>query len=679
MKLSILFIIVLILAGCSPEAPDPAAGRAARAGFDPADLDTDTRPQDAFFDYVNGRWIERTEIPPEYSRYGAMQELQKRTEQQVREVIEEVASRPELLPGSDEQKIADLYAGFMDEQRAEALGLEPLANEFETIDALETHADVIAWFGHALAAGITVPINFFVDADAADPDRNLVYLWQDGLGLPDRDYWLEDAENLAAVRDQYARHIVRIYELAGWPGGEQAAAGIAGLERRIAEAHWTRVQSRDRETIYTNKFTLAEAVELSPDFDWPAFLAAGGFGTPERFVIAQTDYFEQLGNIVRSAPVATWQEYARFRTLKAYAPFLNRDLMLEDFAFEWGTLRGQEEPLPRWRRGVKLVDDAIGEMVGKLYVERHFPPEAKQRVEAMIENLRAAFGASIDSLEWMDAETKAAARRKLAAFNAKIGYPDVWRDYTNLEIVAGDLVGNVRRAREFEHQRQIGKLDRPVDRSEWGMTPQTINAYYRPTWNEIVFPAAILQPPYFDFSVDDAFNYGAIGSIIGHEFSHGFDDQGRKFDGDGRLTDWWTEADAEHYEARSAGLVEQYEAYQPLPGQPINGALTLGENIADLAGVIMAFRAWQLSLDGAESPVIDGFTGAERFFIGYGLSWRSQSRDEHLLKALLSDPHSPPRYRIVGVLKNVPEFYETYDLSEGDGMFLPAPERVSIW
>ena len=677
MKFLSFIISVLCIAACSPEPPSapPAAG----AGFDPADLDADTRPQDDFFAYVNGPWLERTAIPAEYSRYGIMQIVQQNTEKQVRALVEDTAALTERPPGSDEQKIADLYVDFMNEARAEERGIEPLANELDIVAKLATHADVVDWFGRALRAGIKVPVNFFVDADAADPDRSLAYLWQDGLGLPDRDYWLDEADNLAAVRDKYVEHIGRMYDLAGWSGGGRAAENIASLERRIAEVHWTRVQNRDRQTIYTNKFSLVEAGELSPGFDWRAFLSAAGFGAPETIIIAQTDYFAALGSLVNETPVDTWREYARFRTLKAFAPYLNDALVQEDFDFETRTLRGQQEIRPRWRRGVRLVNGAVGEMVGKAYVERHFPPEAKQRVEAMIERLREAFGRSIDTLDWMSDATKAAARRKLEAFNAKIGYPDVWRDYSNLDIIPGDLVGNVRRAHEFEHDRQVAKLTKPVDRTEWGMTPQTINAYYRPTWNEIVFPAAILQPPFFDFEVDDATNYGAIGSVIGHEFSHGFDDQGRKFDFDGRLADWWTEEDAAQYEARSQGLVDQYNGYRPLPDQNINGELTLGENIADLAGVIMAYRAWELSLEGGESPVIDGITGPERFFIGYAQTWRSKARDEYMLKLLLSDPHSPPRYRVIGALKNVPEFYATYDVAEGDGMYLPETERIRIW
>jgi predicted metalloendopeptidase len=674
----LIFFNALFLIGCAQDGPGDEPDAPA-LGFDPVELAASTRAREDFFEFVNGAWAEKTDIPPEYSRWGSIEIIHEQNQARLRELIDDIAALDDRPPGSDDQKIADLYLAFMDESRADELGLAPLADEFARIDALETHADVIAWFGHAMTIAVTVPVNFYIDADGADPDSNLAYLWQDGLGLPDRDYWLEDSEELAAVRDKYVAHIERMFALAGWPDGAQAAETIADLEKRIAELHWTRVQNRDRQKIYTNKYTLDAAAELSPGFDWRTLLAAGGFGAPDEFIIAQTDYFAALGDVVRTTPVATWQTYARFRTLKAFARYLNGDIVLEDFDFERRTLAGQEQIRPRWKRGVRLVNGGVGELIGKAYVARHFPPESKQRVEAMIENLRAAFDESIGDLEWMSDETKARARRKLAAFNAKIGYPDVWRDYSGLDIVAGDLVDNVYRVRQFEHAWHVGKLDRPIDRNEWGMTPQTVNAYYRPTWNEIVFPAAILQPPFFDPDVDDAVNYGAIGSVIGHEFSHGFDDQGRKFDGDGRLADWWTEADAQQYEARAAGLVRQFGAFTPLPDQAVNGELTLGENIADLAGTVMAYRAWRLSLAGDEPPVIDGYSGDDRFFIGYAAIWRSKMRDEYLRKMLISGPHSPPKYRVNGIVQNMPEYYSTFGLTAGDGMYLAPEERVKIW
>jgi len=670
----------LLMTGCSrPEKITTTDGGAPerQAGFDPAELNPTIRPQDDFYAYVNSRWIESTEIPPEWSRYGTMQIVYERTEQQLKNIIQQAAIN-EAAAGTDSRKTGELYNSFMDFERAERLGLLPLAPELARIDALQSHADVIRYFGHALSAGITVPLNFYIDADAAQPDRSLAYIWQDGLGLPDRDYYLSDSPQLADVRKQYRTHIRNMFDLAGWDNGAETDV-IFDIEERLAKHHWSRVENRDRERIYTNKFTIAEAESLSPDFNWAAFLKSGDFGVPDRFIIAQTDYFAVLGQIVLSIPVEDWRIYLRFNTLRSFAPYLNEAIVDEDFDFRRRILRGQEQMRPRWKRAVRLVNQSLGEAVGKIYVERHFPPDAKQRVDTMIENLRTAYSRSIDSIEWMTDDTKLSAQDKLASFTAKIGYPDQWKDYSSLDIDATDLVGNVLRTREFEHHEEVAKLAKPVDRYEWGMTPQTVNAYYRATLNEIVFPAAILQPPFFDFTADDAFNYGAIGAVIGHEFSHGFDDQGRKFDGRGRLADWWTESDAREYEARSAGLVEQYNVFRPLPDQAVNGKLTLGENIADLAGLIMAYRAWSILVGDKNTPKIDGYTGDERFFIGYAVTWRSKMRDEHLREMLLSDPHSPPRYRVIGALQNMQEFYAAYDVTAEDDMYLPEDERVRIW
>ena len=670
----------LLMAGCDQppaNAPADTSTPGALIGFDSTDLDATIRPQDDFYAYVNRRWIESTEIPPEWSRYGTMQIVYERTEQQLKGIIQDAAASRAAM-GTDTRKTGDLYNSFMDIERPETLGLSPLAPELARIDALRSHDELIRYFGHALASGITGPVNFYIDADAAQPDRTLAYIWQDGLGLPDRDYYLSDSPELANIRKKYHAHIRTMFSLAGWEYSDEANV-IMQIENRLAEQHWSRVQNRDREKIYSNKFTIAEAESLSPGFNWQAFLDSGGFGAPEQFIIAQTDYFAALGQTIGSISIEDWRTYLRFNALRAYAPYLNNAIVAENFDFYQRILRGQKQIRPRWKLGIRLVNESLGESVGKIYIEEYFPPDAKQRIDTMIENLRAAFRQSIQSLDWMADNTKQAAQEKLALFTAKIGYPDKWKDYSTLEIDATDLVGNVRRAREFEHREAVAKLAKPVDRDEWGMTPQTVNAYYRATLNEIVFPAAILQPPFFDFSADDAFNYGAIGAVIGHEFSHGFDDQGRKFDGHGRLADWWTQRDADEYEVRSAGLVAQYDAFQPLPDQAINGELTLGENIADLAGLIMAYRAWRILVGDAEPLEIDGFSGDERFFIGFASIWRSRIRAEKLREMLLSDPHSPPRYRVTGALQNMQEFYEAFGITADDGMYIPDDQRVRIW
>jgi predicted metalloendopeptidase len=664
--------LALILLGCSPDAPrhDPA-----RLGFDPAELSSAATPKNDFFDYVNADWLAANPIPPERSSYGVMQQLQEQTEQQLREILE----RPAASDSDEARKIRDLYASFMDEARIESLRLAPLAEELASIEALPDHAAVMDYFGQALRIGVTVPLNFYVDGDANDPERSLAYIWQDGLGMPDRDYYLQADGKLAETRAKYREHIQRLHELAGIDNGAAITERILALETAIAEQQWTRVQNRDRERIYTSHYDLAGAAQLSPGFDWPGVLAAGGFGQPDRFVIAQTDYFAGLGELITDTPVADWRDYLRFKLIKAYAPYLHREILEEDFRFERQVLRGQPEQRPRWQRGIRLVNGAAGEMLGKEYVAEHFPPQAKAQVEALVANLREAFRQSINELDWMTEPTRAEALEKLRKFNAKIGYPDEWKDYSALAIDAEDLVGNVARAREWAHDREVAKLDKPVDRSEWGMTPQTINAYYRPTLNEIVFPAAILQPPFFDPEADPAVNYGAIGAVIGHEFSHGFDDQGRKFDGDGRLRDWWTEADAAEYQRRAQGLIEQYDAFQPLEDMHINGELTLGENIADLAGITMAHRAYLLSLDGEEAPTMGAFTGPHRFFIGYGQAWRTQYREALLREKLVAGPHSPARYRVNGVVRNLDAFHRAFAVKSVSGMWLEPEDRVRIW
>ncbi|MGI9329942.1 MAG: M13 family metallopeptidase [Gammaproteobacteria bacterium] len=677
MRYLITGLACLLLAGCETD-PELTPAADQRLGFSPADLSTTLSAADDFFGFVNSEWLNRTEIPADWSSYGVMQMLAEQAELQLRAIVDE-GSRQDSDPGSDVQKIVDLYQSFMATDAVDTLGIRPLTDELERIDALASHDELIAYLGRALGLGIQVPLDFYIDADATNPNQPLSYFWQSGLGMPDRDYYLEDNPKLVDVRARYQDHIEKMHELAGWKDSATAAATVLAVETQIAEQQWTRVQNRDRERIYRNQYNQAEAAALSPGFDWPAFLVAGGFGEQERLVIAQTDYFQALGTLLQETSMKDWRTYLRFKLLKAHARYLSEPFVEEDFDFQRRILRGQKEIKPRWKRGIRLLNGAIGELIGKEYVARHFPPESKARVQELVENLRLAFGASIDELEWMSEATRQEARDKLEKFSYKIGYPDIWRDYTALEIRPDDLAGNVRRARKFEHDRQLAKLGKPVDRSEWGMTPQTVNAYYRPTWNEIVFPAAILQAPFFDPTADNALNYGAIGAVIGHEFSHGFDDQGRKFDGTGRLRDWWTEEDAAEYESRAQGLVDQYSSFQPLPDLAINGELTLGENIADLAGLTMAYRAYEISLDGNPAPIIEGFNAEQRFFIGYAQSWRSQYRDELLREILLSDPHSPARYRVTGVLRNTPEFYRAFTVEEGAGMYLAPNDRVQIW
>ncbi len=659
----------LLLAGCAPGGP-----RQAGSGFAGERFSETTSPGEDLYLYVNGPWLDATEIPPEWSSYGVMQQLYEQSELQMKAIVDAAGD-----VGRGSTKLAALYNSFMDTELIEQNGLAPLAGELERVEGLQSHDALIGYFGRALARGIQVPVNFYIDTDAANPDVSLAYFWQDGLGLPDREYYLSDNEALVETLQQYVAHIDKLYAAAAWPGGTTAAEVIVELERQIAERQWTRVQNRDRQKIYSNKVSLSDAAQMSPAFAWGNFFANAGFGDPAVFVLAQTDYFTGLGEFVRSVPMNHWRSYLRFKLLKAYAPYLSADIVAEDFDFQRRVLRGQEEIRPRWKRGLRLVNGALGELLGQEYVARHFPPGHKDRIDKLVANLLLAFGESIDQLEWMSADTQDAARDKLSRFSTKVGYPDTWRDYSELEISATDLIGNVRRSRLFEHQHEVGKLSQPVDRDEWGMTPQTVNAYYRPTFNEIVFPAAILQPPFFDPTADDAMNYGAIGAVIGHEISHGFDDQGRKFDGEGRLRDWWTEDDAAEYERRAQVLVEQYSAFRPLPDTPINGRLTLGENIADLAGLMVAHRAYRLSLGDNEAPVLDGLTGDQRFFIGFARAWRGKYRDELLREMLVRGPHSPGKYRVAGVVRNMPAFYAAFDVGEDSPQYLAPAERAAVW
>jgi len=674
-------LLPLLLVGCA-ETPDTDEDTSPQAmhgtlGFDPADLDSAVRPQDDFWRWVNGRWLDTTEIPADRLSYGTLQMLYDRTQAQLLALIED-ARRNRTPESHAAQLVGALYESYMNEQLIETRQTDSLAKLLEYLVGLQTSDDLAVVFADALKLGVSVPIALDYEVDPADASQNLAMLWQSGLGLPDRDYYLAGDEQLGALRAAYAGHIARMFELVGWQDGS-AAERITALERRIAELHWSSVANRDVERIFGNRVTLSDIEVRAPGFDWATFFARLGIPSPRLVIFAQDDYFSALARLLAEVPIGDWRDYLRFRTLKAYARFMGGAVVAENFAFEGRVLRGQQDMRPRAERGVALVDQMLGDALGQLYVNAHFSAASKGRVEEMIEHLRAAFGASIDRLDWMSEPTKAAARDKLAKFTYKIGYPAKWRDYTALDLDPSDLLDNAMRSRRFDHDYLVQKITHAVDRDEWGMTPQTVNAYYRPTFNEIVFPAAFLQPPLFDPAADDAVNYGAIGAVIGHEFSHGFDDQGRKFDGDGRFRDWWSADDAAAYEMRAKRLVEQYSVLEPLPGVRINGELTLGENIADLVGATMAYRAYRIALNSAPAPVIDGFPAGERFFIGFAQSWRGKSRPELLREQLASDPHAPNEYRVRGVLANLPEFQAALGVVRGDGMYIASDAQVALW
>ena len=654
------------------------------SGIDLQNIDSAVRAQNDFYRYVNGMWLDRTEIPSDRSDYGTFTELTDASEKNIKAIVTEMSEKGGE-PGTDERKIADFYHAFMDIAHIEALGLDPLGSEFARIDAIKDTGDLVEVFGHLARIGARSPLIYFVDQDLKESTKYLGYFHHGGLGLPDRDYYLKNDDKMAKARSAYEIYLSAlsrpIRSAADDRTTEEAVSAdpsVFKLETAIAEAHWTRVENRDRDKIY-NKRTFAELEKMAPDIDWLRWFKGAHVPQPEAIVVRQPSYLEKLSVLVKTVPLPEWKAYLRLALIDSFADILPQHFMDAHFAFHGKAIRGIEENRPRWKRALEAMDAALGEALGKVYVARHFKPEAKARMQVLVGNLERAFHEGIDDLEWMTDATKVQAKAKLGKFVSKIGYPDVWRDYSALEIDPRDPVGNATRANAFEHDRRVELLGKPIDRKEWFMTPHTVNAYYNPSMNEVVFPAAILQPPFFNADADDAVNYGAIGAVIGHELSHGFDDQGRKSDGDGNLRDWWTEQDAREFKARAQLMIDQYAGYEALPGKTLNGELTIGENIGDLGGLTIAYRAYKLSLDGREAPIIEGLTGDQRFFMGWAQIWRRKYRDAELERRLVIDPHAPSRFRVIGVLSNMPEFYEAFGIEPEDGMFRPAEKRVKIW
>ncbi|MCI0572974.1 MAG: peptidase M13 [Myxococcaceae bacterium] len=669
---------VIASAAESTSTPSVQAARARTPGFDTRAIDASIRPQDDFYRYVNGTWLKSTPIPADRERYGTFIELADKSEAALRDIIEEAATNPRRKQGTDAQKVGDLYLSFMDTARIQALGLKPVRADLKRIAALKDRKQLPELFAALLKMGVAPPFVASVSQDAKKADQYVVYVNQAGLGLPDRDYYFKPEARFEEVRAAYLTYVETLLRLGGEEQPKEAAAAILALETKLAEKHWDRVKNRDREATY-NKKTVAELAQLTPGFDWARFVAAAGMQKSPGVVVRQPDYLQAMDTVLAQTPLPVLRQYLTFKVLDTVAPNLSPPFEEAHFAFRGKTLQGLQENRPRWKRGVAAVDGALGEVVGRLYVERHFSPESKKRMKELVDNLRVAFRQGIEQLEWMSPETKVQAQAKLAKFNVKIGYPDKWRDYSALDIRRGDLMGNLRRATAFELQRNVAKLGKPIDRTEWGMTPQRVNAYYSSTMNEIVFPAAILQPPFFDPQADDAVNYGAIGGVIGHEISHGFDDQGSRSDGDGNLRDWWTAEDKAAFQKRTGMLADQYSAFSPLSGMSVNGKLTLGENIGDLSGLTVAYKAYKVSLGGKEAPVMEGFTGDQRFFFGWAQIWRGLYRDDALRQLLLTNPHSPGEYRVNGVVRNMPEFHHAFGVKETDGAWLPADKRVKLW
>ena len=670
---NVLLLSLLVITGCKEEAK---IEKELTSGILSENMDTSVNPGDDFTAYVNGAWVKNTEIPDDKASYGIGYILYEESEDNVKKIIEESASG-DFAEGSDEQKVGDLYKSYMDLEKRNEIGVAPLGSEFDKIDAISSYDDLATYFAYANKYGINVPIGMFVWQDFKNPTIYTVYTWQSGLGLPDRDYYLNEDDRSVEIRAKYLEHMEKMFSLAGISDSKAAAATTMSLETKLAEKHMEKEKTRDLVALY-NMFPVDTLSNIMPKFNWTAYLKEAGLDKQEKLGVLMLDYTKALDAIITSTDLDTWKTYLTWGVIDANASRLNEALDKQNWEFYSKELRGTKEQRPLWRRGVGSVNGTMGEVVGKVYVKKHFPPEAKERMETLVSNLIKAYEVSIKELDWMSDATKEEALDKLSKFTPKIGYPDKWKEY-EFEIKGDDFFGNMRRARLYEYNRELAKLGQPIDRDEWGMTPQTVNAYYNPTMNEIVFPAAILQAPFFNLNADDAVNYGSIGAVIGHEIGHGFDDSGSTFDGDGAMRNWWTDTDKEEFKKRTGALIEQYNQYEVLPGLNVNGEFTLGENIGDLGGLSIALKAYNMALNGADAPEMDGFTGEQRVFIGYAQSWRSKSRDEALRVQVNTDSHSPADFRVNGIVRNVPEFYTAFDVKEGDSLYLAPEKRVKIW
>ncbi|MDP7592282.1 MAG: M13 family metallopeptidase [Litorilituus sp.] len=659
----------------SVEAPQKTA---LASGIEKANMDTNIRPQDNFYRYINGGWMNNHKIPADKTAIGSFYDLRDKADEDVKMIIEELAATEGLKIGTDEQKVADIFRSYMNTKQRDAAGITPVQDILTAIQDIKSKDDLAKFFGTYSTAGINNPLALYISIDAKDSSSYAIHIWQNGLNLPDKDYYFNEAERFVNLRKGYVTHIENMYNLAGLESGKDAAQNIMALETNLATYHWTRVQSRDSEKRY-NKFATTALNELTDKFNWQAFLAAEKVTNQKDIIINQPDFIEGFGKVFDETPIDVWKQYLTFNTLSAFSSYLTTELDNENFDFFSKQLNGRQEQRPQWKRGVSVVNGNLGEVIGKVYVARHFTPAAKSRMSELVENLRNAYGSSISDLEWMSEDTKKAAHLKLAAFTPKIGYPDKWEDYADLTIKSDDLVGNIIRSRKVSSDKGLAKLGGPIRKWEWHMTPQTVNAYYNPPANEIVFPAAILQPPFFNMKADDAVNYGGIGAVIGHEMGHGFDDQGSKYDAQGNLRNWWTEQDLKEFANRTQSLVKQYAGYQVFDDLHVNGELTLGENIGDLSGVTIAYKAYKASLKGQEAPVIDGLTGDQRFFMGYAQIWRSKIVEKSMRNRVATDPHSPGEFRALGSLSNMNEFYDAFNVKEGDAMYIAPEKRVKIW
>jgi putative endopeptidase len=644
-------------------------------GLDLSGRDASVKPGDDFYRYANGHWLQTNTIPADRTRWGTFDQLSEDADARVRKLIQGL---PEQAPGgSIEQKVGDYYHAFLDESAIDAAGLKPAQPALEAIAAAHSYADIAALMGRS-DLQLKSPVSYGIGIDAKNPDRYIAMVGQGGLGLPDRDYYLKEDAKFQEIRTQYRAHLEKMLSLAGVTDAAAKATQILALETKMADCHWPRAKLRERDLTY-NPRSLAQLEQLAPAFPWKQLLAAAGLADRKEVNLAQPDAIEKLATVFAGTPVSLWRSYLEAHYLDTFAAVLPQQFDAEAFDFYGRKLNGQQEQRERWKRAVTAVDSELGEAVGQLYVKEYFPPRAKAQALELVENLRKAYAAHFATVPWMTATTRKVALEKLATFRPKIGYPDKWRDYSALQISPHDALGNRVRAEVFEWQRELKRIDQPTDRDEWQMTPQTVNAYYNPTFNEVVFPAAILQPPYFDPNADAAVNYGAIGGVIGHEMGHGFDDQGAKSDAKGVLRTWWLPEDTAAFKKLGDRLAAQYDSYEVVDGLHVNGRLTLGENIGDLSGLTIAYVAYHLSLHGKKAPVLAGLTGDQRLFLSWAQSWRTLSRDERLRNQVLTDPHSPAQFRVNGVVRNVDAWYTAFNVKPGDKLYLPPDQRVHIW
>ncbi|MDZ4714633.1 MAG: M13 family metallopeptidase [Cytophagales bacterium] len=677
MKYSVLksLVFVVLLAACSSGKDENTVPLT--SGLLKENMDTTVNPGDNFQMYVNGTWIKNTEIPADKASYGIGYIIHEKSQDDVKKIIEEAAAAGKEF-GTDEQKVGDLYASFLDMEKRNTLGTAPLAPEFEKIDAIKDSKGLAEYFGYANIYGYGSPFGLFIVPDFKKPTEYALYCWQSGLGLPDREYYLDPSAKQQEIRKAYVEHMAIMLDLGGVKNGKKLAKDIMALETAMASKHMKKEETRDMARMY-NMYPVDSLDQVMGKFDFKAFLAGSKVPLLDRLVIGQPSFVLAMNDLAAGTSLDTWKAYLKWNVINAGASLLNTAMDEQNFKFYGKTLTGRIEQRPAWRRGVDVVNGNLGEVVGKVYVEKHFPTEAKERMTALVGNLIEAYRMSINELDWMGAETKMQALDKLSKFTPKIGYPDKWKDYSAVTIKKDNLFGNIQSAKLATHNQELAKIGKPIDKTEWGMTPQTVNAYYDPTKNEIVFPAAILQPPFFDLHADDAVNYGAIGAVIGHEIGHGFDDQGSTFTGDGELKNWWTDKDKEEFKKRTEALVAQYSAYKVFPDLNVNGEFTQGENIGDLGGLGIALKAYKMSLKGKDEPMMDGFTGTQRVFLGYAQAWRGKSREQALRMQINTDPHSPGVFRVNGVVRNIPEFYDAFGIKPTDTLYLAPGQRVKIW